>query len=458
MDNSKQTISRRMAAWCCRFDGGAQGERLDQMVRYRIMDTLAAAAAGSKINKGFNKSLIDLMRSYGAKGESSVLFTDIKLPASMAAYLNAAISHGAELDDGHRTANGHPGVVSIPPVLAFAETGDYGWAAVRDAITVGYEIYVRLSNAVQPELLRRGFHGTGVVGTVSACAAVSKLIGLDEDTMTQALSIAADQASGLFEVSESAQMLKPINPANACRIGIESAFLAKAGAEGPEMAFEGVKGYFHAFVGDEADVSELDFDDDSELKIYSCYTKICPACRHVHPAMDAGCRFHDTVSVRPEEIDSIEIRTYKNAVFATGSIGVPNTLEEAKFSMRYALAVGMLRGKYILEELDVKKCVDEDVRALISKMSIITDAAYEDKAKGIRGAKVTICYIDGRMAEEEVLIPRGDGENPLSEKDVDTKLRDCFDGIQNEAGLEALKTLVYGKGMDIRRLMGLLSV
>src|SRR5690554_3313752 len=83
-----------------------------------ILDFLASAVAGRKVNPVFNKTIVKVFGSMGGSEESSILFGDKKLPSSNAAFINAVYGHGADLDDGHRTAQGHPGVTVIPAVLA----------------------------------------------------------------------------------------------------------------------------------------------------------------------------------------------------------------------------------------------------------------------------------------------------------------------------------------------------
>ena len=44
---------------------------------------------------------------------------------------------------------------------------------------------------------KRGWHGTGIIGTFGAAAAAGHLLGLDEDQMVSALGMAGTQSSGL---------------------------------------------------------------------------------------------------------------------------------------------------------------------------------------------------------------------------------------------------------------------
>ena len=64
------------------------------------------------------------------------------------------------MDDGHRYANGHPGVVSIPAAMAIAEKEDLSGRELIEAVVIGYEMFISLGTAANPDLLLRGFHTT----------------------------------------------------------------------------------------------------------------------------------------------------------------------------------------------------------------------------------------------------------------------------------------------------------
>ena len=115
-----------------------------------LLDYLASAMAGYKINRIFNDALWGVVSDMGGKKESRVLFQGARLPAPLAALMNAAYGHGADLDDGNRTAQGHPGVGTIPAVLALAEAHGLSGRDVIVAIVAGYDIFVRMATALNP--------------------------------------------------------------------------------------------------------------------------------------------------------------------------------------------------------------------------------------------------------------------------------------------------------------------
>lgn len=191
MGDNRRSVSWEFAQFIEKLCYGELPQDVIQEAKRRILDCIASAYAGRRVNKTFNKAVCEIFNRMGGTPSSTVLFSDQKLPAANAAFLNAAYVHGADLDDGHKTAMGHPGVTVIPPVFALAEARKSRVEDMIVAIAAGYETYVRVSNAVMPSLFSRGFHGTGVCGAISAGCACAKLLGYDAAGIHRALSFSA---------------------------------------------------------------------------------------------------------------------------------------------------------------------------------------------------------------------------------------------------------------------------
>jgi 2-methylcitrate dehydratase PrpD len=423
-----------------------------------VLDYLASAIAGYKVNKTFNTAVLDVIGGMGGTPESTVIFGGGRLPASNAAFINAVFGHGADLDDGHRRAQGHPGVTTIPAVLALAEAHGKTGKDVIAAIVAGYEVYVRLSSAIMPSHFLRGFHGTGTIGAVAAGAAAAKTLELSEEEVQRAISLAAVQASGLFEVSESGQMTKPINAGNAVRTGIISALLARTGCDAPKHPLEGNKGFLNAFT-DKVDWDILTKELGKVHLITTCYIKTYPGCRHLHGAVDCALELREDGVPSSDEIAGINIHTYPAGIKVVGNILEPVNEDEAKFSMTYATATALLTGKYTLEDLYAARNMNDDVRTMIRKIKIFSEPDLENRAANIRGTRVEMSLKDGTMRTGSVTLPKGDPEVPLEEGDMREKLRFCADGLYNGEIQQSLydKVMKLDKVEDLGELLKILT-
>lgn len=397
-----------------------------------IVDYYAAALAGIRVNETFNRAMEDVIFSAGGKEEASVLGSDRRLPVMDAAFMNAVYAHGADMDDGNRKAMGHVAAHVMSAVFALAETLGSSGKDILVAVNAGYEVYNRIAAAVQPGLARRGFHSTGTAGAVACGAACAKLMGLDEKGIYNAMSLSAVQASGLLIITESGQACKPINPANAARAGILSAFLAARGIEAPVYPLESKKGWLHA-MADQVDESEITETLGKVFTITESYLKPYPSCRHTHCGIECAFRIREDLLARygrvsAEDMDRVEIHIYLNAINIAGKVITPKTSEESKFSIHYSLATALLKGHFDLDDLPVEN-VTEEVKALIGKIVFVEDETMENRKAGIRGSRVAVYTKDGETLEQTVLIPKGDASNPMTPAEMRAKFAACAGGL-----------------------------
>ncbi len=431
--------AKRLAEFAANLRFENLPEAVVEKVRLFLADYYAAGIAGYQVNRVFNQAVLELIHEDGGIGQSSVLFDEGKYPAANAAFMNAVYTHGADMDDGNRLSAGHIGTSVISSVFAVAETLNVLWNDVFVAIVIGYEFFNRIAGAAQPDLYQKGFHSTGVAGSMACAAACAKLLGLDQKGIYNSVSLAAVQSSGLLLIDESNQSCKPINPANAARIGVLSARLALKRVEGPNYPLDSQKGWFHAF-SDNPDCDILLDGLGSQYTICDSYIKLYPACRHTHCCIDAALALREKLfhggPCQIREIEKIEIAIYPNAIRSAGEIGMPKSEEEAKFSIRYAFAVALFKGRFGLEELIPQQ--EKAIADLIERIELLSDSGMEDRSKGIRGAKVTVSLSNGDVFVKEVLIPKGEGTHALNWCDMKEKMAVCASQMMSRKESDAL--------------------
>lgn len=396
-----------------------------------IIDFFAAAYAGYRQNRAFNEKVEAVVYPQGGAEESSILFQRKRYPARIAAFMNSVYGHGAELDDGNKKAAGHAGVHLIPAVFALADKLETSNQDVLIALATGYEAYVRISSAAQPGLVQRGFHSTGMAGALACAAACARLYDLDAQGIEDAIALATTMTGGLLSYGDSRPAIKPLNPGKAAENGMFAAMLANEGVRGPAKSLEGQNGWFHA-VTDEVHEEFLKGSD--HLLLHDCYFKLYPSCRHTHCTIDAAIALYEKVS--PKDIEAINVYIYPNAIKLAG-IKIPKDQDETKFSIPYTLACALLNGSYGMADMDPPR-LTPDVLDLIERTHLISDVTMEDRPKDIRGARVEIILKNGARAEETVLVPKGDPENPLTKNDIIKKLRVCAQGQSDEYTLMKL--------------------
>lgn len=454
MNSSKFMVTKTLCEFAEKINYSSIPTATVEQTKKFIADYYAASIAGFWINSRFNCSILSMIREMGGKEQARVLFQDEKYPVTYAAYMNAIYAHGADMDDGNRKAAGHIGASVMSAVFAMADSLLCKWEDVIVAINVGYEFFNRVVGAGQPGVYNKGFHSTGVGGALASAAACAKLMGLDSNRIYDAVSLAAVQSGGLIIIDESGQCCKPINPANAARIGVESALLASKGIESPRNPLESQKGWYNAF-SSLVDTTLLMKDLGVKFTICESYLKRYPSCRHTHSSIDAVLEIRDKITGRTisatdcrflngENVSRIEVYIYPSAIKSAGNITHPMNCNEAKFSIKYAVAVAYITGSFTLNDLNTAG-KNPNVDSLIERINIISCTKMENKLKGIRGSKVVVHYKDGRVIESYVPLPKGEGDYPLDWNDLAHKMVSCsnwlFDDETAEKVIMLCKTI-----------------
>ncbi len=416
-------------------------EQDKEQLKRLIIDFFAAAFAGYNQNKVFNSAVENIIYNQGGMEEANIFLQCRKYPVTKAAFMNSLYGHGAELDDGNKKAMGHIGVHVIPAVFALADKLNPTWEEVLLSLATGYEAFIRISSAAQPGMVRHGFHSTGMTGTLACAAACARLYRFDADGIENAIALATTLSSGLLSYGDSRPAIKPLNPGKAAENGLFAAMLVKEGVKGPTEALEGPNGWFRA-VTDNVETEMLRNSD--HLLLHDCYFKLYPSCRHTHCGIEAAINLHKKIKI--EEIKTVNVYIYPNAIKLAGQIQFPKDSNEIKFSIYYTLACALFNGSYGITEANAPD-LSNAVTKLIKKIRLISDISMEDRGRNIRGTKVEIIKTNGEVLEETILVPKGDPERPLDRKDIINKLKECALGRVEKS---KLNKLIY----EIERIKG----
>lgn len=342
-----------------------------------------------------------------------------RLAPSAAALLNGTAAHAIELDDVTRESSLHPGVAVIPAALAVAESRGAGGPAFIESVVSGYEVMMRVGNALNPEsAYARGFHPTGVAGAFGAAVAASRQMGLDAPAITNAIGIAGTMASGSLEYLSDGSWTKRLNAGWAASVGVTAAELAAAGFTGPASALEGVLGVLHAYT--DAPRTHLLTDGlGASYQINRVATKPYACCRYNHGLIDGVLRIRTDHKVEPSAVRRIRL-----GVLSAGALLVADPIEakraprnpvDAQFSAPFAAAVALVHGAAGASQYTQGVVDDPIVRALMA----VTDCYRSDDLDAVYPgrwpAAVEIELADGRSYETHVEFALGEPENPLSD-------------------------------------------
>ena len=125
--------------------------------RMNVYDTLACALAGFRA-PGVQE-VLEVVRDWGGKAECHVLWTDLRVPAPNAAWVNGIMAHACDYDDTHDKAILHGGISVVPAALAAAGIAGrpVSGEEFHTAVAAGLELICRLGVATRIGLIQAGF-------------------------------------------------------------------------------------------------------------------------------------------------------------------------------------------------------------------------------------------------------------------------------------------------------------
>ena len=349
------------------------------------------------------------------------LFDAFEDAAPYRALVNGFCTHALELDDGHRHGMIHLGASIVTAVLEAARGKAIPYEKLLCGIVMGYETAVRCARSIQPSHKVRGYHVSGTCGTIGSAMAIAFAFGYSKEQIKSTLACAVSSAAGVLEIQEQASEMKPYNVGRAAMDGLASAQMGRLAMPGPDDVLGGKRGFLAALTDTPHPEYLTDFSN-GDYAIEGIYQKVHAACRHCHPAIDATLDMQKELKLQPEEIDRIEVHTYKLAV---GSHDHTDTrgISSAKLSTPFAVALAIVKGSAGYADYNEENLNDYRIQDITRKVKVIEDEELTQQSPAVRGARVTIYMKDGREFEAPCMYPKGEPENPLSREELEEKFR-----------------------------------
>jgi 2-methylcitrate dehydratase PrpD len=375
---------------------------------------VAAGAIGTNLSGIARNCAVNQMGTPGRGAR--LLFDGRRASPTGAAYAGAATIDALDAHDGHRLTKGHAGVALLPALLAFSDH-----AEKRDgrefiaSLVVGYEIATRAGMALHATV--SDYHTSGAWNALGCAAIGARVLRLDETMTRHALGIAEYHGprSQMMRCIDHPTMVKDGSGWGALA-GVSAAYLAAEGFTGaPALLIEGKS---EGPVWDDLGVG---------WEICNQYFKPHPVCRWAQPAMEAMANLIAQYRPAREDIASIEIRSFAEAV----RLGTrpPRTTEEAQYAIAYPVAAIAAKGRLCAAELGGDGLNDPDVATMLKRIHLIEENAFSDRFPQERLAIVEVTLRDGRKLTSPPTAPRGDPESALSDAEISSKFRSLASGL-----------------------------
>jgi 2-methylcitrate dehydratase PrpD len=230
-----------------------------------------------------------------------------------------------------------------------------------------------------------------------------------------------------------------------------AALLAQAGERASLTAIEGSLGWARAS-GDAPDIEAMIGGLGSRFEFGRNTFKPYPSGIVMHAVIDACLDLRAAHDLGPDDIAAVTVAG-DALLLARGDRAVANA-RDARVSIHHCAAVALRFGAAGVKEFSDAMVFAPDVVAL---REIVR--AERDDAMPVGAARVRIGCKDGRKLLAEVIEARGSLARPLSDADIETKLRDCArDGspeYDSESVIEAVWTL--DREADLGKLVAAIS-
>ncbi len=418
-----------------------------------VASTLSSAALGSSIDS--TRIIRRLAWQQGGSEEASVWFeTGSKLPVAVAARVNAVMSDSAASDDSDLRNIVHPGTPLVATTLALAERLGSRGEDVLAAIILGYEVQARLGGALTPGFRDLGFHGC-IIAVFGSTVAAGRLLGLEEDAMTNAIALAATSIGGMMAAANTS-VAREYHAGLATLLGIEAAQAAAAGFTCEERIIEMPHGFIDLHGGGDASIATTGLGERWSI-LKEIAIKVVPGAHQFHASAEAAAQAAIAGDVRPEDVERIVV-SRPGIERLTGPVH-PTDLIGMAHSAAYFAAAGVADRDFSWQHASMAKISDPVIGSLLEKVEI-GEPETEDVERYKQGAKVTIHLNDGRTFAATVFVPRGSGERGVSWADVDEKFRVLFPNAELPATRpeEVLSRIHRLRGeADLSALMRLLA-
>src|SRR5215218_8206632 len=412
--------TRRIADFVSRLTYEQIPSDVRERIKLLILDSLGCAIYGADLE--WCRILQNTFGDLDATRTTSVWGTDQKLSSTNAALVNGTQVQGFELDDVHRDGVLHCGAVTLPALIAIAES--HGQLSGRDFLTAavaGYEIGPRVGRCMGQEHIGQGWHSGATLGVFSAAAGAARGLRLNAEQTVHALGIAGTQAAGLMAAQYGA-MVKRMHAGRSSQSGLYGALLAQRGFTGIVDVFEAPYGGFCTTFSrsqDRFNLNALSAGLGTKFETMCIALKFYSCVGSNHTTLDA---IRDMQKQRPFTLDQLDRIVVHGSQVTADHVGWPyrpEGLTSAQLNLPYCVATLLLEGDVFVDQF-TPDVVDNAQRiALSRKVECLHDPEITALGSKFRHkVRVDVHLDDGSVWTETREAPRGSEKSFGTRQDI----------------------------------------
>lgn len=386
-----------------------------------VMDSVGAILAGSQLPEV--SALGQLAAQSSGSNDVSLIGHAARADAAWACLYHGTAGTSLELDEGHAFSRGHPGMHTLPVVLALSEQFGFSGRQLLTAFVLGYEVAARIGRGTN---LRPGTHPHGTWGTPGAAAAAAKLMSYKEPAnyglaeIGESIRVGSNlPLAASFQTAYDGALVRNTFAGVSAQMGLLATQLVRCGftgeAHGPATVFGKV-------LSDTYNPKTL-IDNLGELyEISRGYFKLHACCRYNHAALDALLNLQARHALEVEMVDRVEVESYLQA--AQLAEPQPASTLGALFSIPFAVATTLVNGSTGPQSFAGPMLENEAIRNLAGRVSVREEPSFTAMLPDRRPARVTVYLKNGRSLSKTVYHSKGDPAEPISDTELISKFLD----------------------------------
>ena len=398
-----------------------------------FMDTIACGLGGRKTREG--DVLVDIVKEMGGKPQATIMGDATRVSCEQAAQVNRVVTNMLDYDDDILNPNiGHMSSLLVPVALAIGEYTNASGKDIINALVLGYEVVIRLRQAVDPteEVFLRSFEKIDFSGLAFGATAVSgKLLGLNGEQMADAFGLTGyvrikrvPDANPNREKDGMARWMK-VTGGDATIPSIHAAFLAQRGFSGDRTILNQGRGYEVTVGSDRYDAAKAIADLGKRYGMLKISFKFYSSCRLISATLEATEAIASENGIKAEDVKQVIVKAQKHLSRNMAAYD-PKYMIQAQFCVPYLVTMVLMGEptgpRWFTEEMLKNAKVKEFQR----KVKVEEDPEASKVGWGpmnvIWNSTVEITTKDGRSFSKHVEYPRGEPENPFTRQDHIDKL------------------------------------
>jgi 2-methylcitrate dehydratase len=397
----------RLADWAVTIHSSEIEPAAIQQAKLLLLDTIGCGLAATEQHAAH--AVLEATAGIGGIPQCSVIGSATKTSMPNAVLANGMLIRVLDLNDyviePDGSIGGHPSD-NIPVALAAGELGGRSGRDVLAAIVIGYELFGRCKGFLERRSLWDGSSISGIVAPVMA----GWLMQLNREALSHAIALSVANAA-MSAVVRTGDMSAAKSLANAlvAQNGVQAALLARHGVTGPLAVLDHPRGMKAVFP--KLDTAAMTLPLQAGSYVMRSNVKAYPCVATAQAAVAAALELHCLIGGDAALIDRIRVvmadiptvRTHQD----DRERADPKSHEAADHSFPFLIAVALLDGEFGLSQFDNERWNDADVRAIMNRIEMTTDAELAKRAPGSYPCLLEAIGKDGRSYRAEVLFPPG---------------------------------------------------